>query len=351
MSVLSVVGMVAASSLTGAGAPQVRVPSGPAVQHDLRRGPGVTSVRRLSEFLPALAGTPGDTDVFLLDSGAPGATVLVVGGTHGNEIAGFMTAMLLVERVRVQQGRLVVIPHANNSAVSWVDPARGGLASFTLRTPSGERRFTCGSRLTKPDHQGAPDPAKYRHPASAESLDGVEARNLDRAYPGRPDGNLTERIAAAVMQVLRTEKVDVVFDLHESPPGSRLAWMMVAHPRSVELGAMAVLALEAADVPMNLERSSDTFRGLSHREWGDATPALAFLFETPNPGMGSKGREGDPVNDRQFPLALRVGANLAAIGAVIEASNGETPPSKALRMTDVPSMTQVVKAGVGAFLR
>ena len=46
-----------------------------------------------------------------------GATVFVAGGTHGNEIAGIMAAIVLVEHARVRKGRLIVVPHANNSAI------------------------------------------------------------------------------------------------------------------------------------------------------------------------------------------------------------------------------------------
>src|SRR5690606_29654251 len=42
----------------------------------------VTEVRRLSDYFPALTGSPGDTDVFILEGDAPGATVLVLGGVH-----------------------------------------------------------------------------------------------------------------------------------------------------------------------------------------------------------------------------------------------------------------------------
>src|SRR5690625_383699 len=61
---------------------------------DIYPGPGVTEIRRLSDYHPALADGPGDTDVYILDSGLPGATVLVLGGVHPDEFAGFMAALL-----------------------------------------------------------------------------------------------------------------------------------------------------------------------------------------------------------------------------------------------------------------
>ena len=99
-------------ALVASGAPtaaQVKVPAGDPFAHDVRPGPGVTATKKLSDYLPSLAKTPGDSDVFVLQGSEPGATVFVAGGTHANEIAGIMAATVLVERVRVRQGRLIVV--------------------------------------------------------------------------------------------------------------------------------------------------------------------------------------------------------------------------------------------------
>jgi len=308
-------------------------------------------VKGVSAYSPAVAGTPGDTAVYLLDGKEPGATVLVAGGTHGNEIAGIMAAVVLVERARVQRGRLIVIPHANNSAIADADPERPGPPFITLDTPSGKRQFRYGSRRTKATHQGAPDPPKYRHPKSSEELAGNESRNLNRAYPGRADGTLTQRIAFAIVELLKTEKVDLAFDLHEAGPESRLAWMVVANPKNLEVAAAAVLALEAADIQMKLERSSAEFRGLSHREWGDVTKAQAYLFETPSPGQMKDPRTADVVNDPKLPLARRVGVQLASFSAVLDAFNESSAPHARVAVQDVPPAAEVTKAGVGACLK
>ena len=77
--------------------------------NDIRPGSGVAMEKRLSDYLPSLVKTPGDTSVYFMNGKEPGATVLVAGGTHGNEIAGIMAATILVEHGRVQKGRLIVI--------------------------------------------------------------------------------------------------------------------------------------------------------------------------------------------------------------------------------------------------
>ena len=43
---------------------------------------GLTESHMLSEWVPSLKGTFGDTPVFYYDSGVEGGTVLYVGGTH-----------------------------------------------------------------------------------------------------------------------------------------------------------------------------------------------------------------------------------------------------------------------------
>ncbi|MDO8834619.1 MAG: succinylglutamate desuccinylase/aspartoacylase family protein [Vicinamibacterales bacterium] len=330
---------------------QVTIPAGTPATHDIRPGPGVTATRLLSEWAPALAGTPGDTTVYVLDGQEPGATVFVAGGTHGNEIAGVMAAIVLVERLRVQTGRLIVVPHANNSAITDVDPERPGPEFITLSTPSGERRFRYGSRRTKAAHQGAPDPPTYRHPASAEELAGTESRNLNRAYPGVAEGTLTQRMAHAILQIIQRERATLAFDFHEAGPESRLAWMVVANPKNIDTAAAAVLDLEAQGLSMKLEPSSVHFRGLSHREWGDASPAQAFLFETASPSMVNDMKEVDFVNDPKLPLAKRVGGQLASFAAVLAAYNADARPGTRVSATGLPTMAEVRKTGVGALLR
>lgn len=329
----------------------VELPRGQAMKHDVRAGEGVTTTKRLSAWLPSLEGTPGDTTVYVLEGKEPGATAVVLGGTHGNEIAGIMAATVLVERARVARGRLIVIPHANNSAVSYTDPQRPGPEWIHVTTASGKRDFKYGARRTQPQHHGAPDPEKYRHPNSTEELDGNEVRNLDRAYPGNEQGPLTQRIAAAVMRLLKQERAELAFDLHEAGPESRLAWMIVANPKNVDLGALAVLTLEEQGLSMKLEPSSEGFRGLSHREWGDATPARAFLFETPNPGQVEQPTGVDVVDDPRFPLARRVGAQLATLQAVMAAYNDGAAPGARVEVTNLPSMDEMARDGLGKYLR
>lgn len=348
---LVIFALAAAGLSVLAGQATVAVPAEtPFLFSDVRPGYGVTQLKWLSQYCPGLAGTPGDTPVYVLEGQAPGATVLVAGGTHGDEIAGIVAATLLVERARVEKGRLIVVPHANNSAVSHTGQERPGPAWVTVPTPNGPRTFTYGSRRTDPGHQGEPDPEKYVHPASHEELPGNESRNLDRVHPGKPDGNLTERIAYGLLSLLRAEAVDVAFDLHEAGPESRLAWTIVANPKNIDTGAVAVLNLESRGIDMKLEVSSESFHGLSHREWGDHTKAQAFLLETPNPAQVDDPRGIDPAGHPKFPLWKRVGVHLESLSEILAAYNEQAPAGAQFGWGGLPSLQDLGRQGLGAFL-
>ena len=203
--------------------------------HDIRPGYGVTDVRWLSDWLPALKDTPGDTPVYVLQGEAGGGRALILGGTHANEPAGIMAAILLVERAEMVQGTLYVIPHANNSAIRFNTGVynRTSPQRFELTTSSGEvRSFRYGDRRTQPEDQ-EPDPDVFVHYPSGMELDGDEARNLNRNHPGLADGTLTQQISYALFELVNNESVDVVVDMHEASLTSSLANTLVSHPRAV----------------------------------------------------------------------------------------------------------------------
>ncbi|MBO8140944.1 MAG: succinylglutamate desuccinylase/aspartoacylase family protein [Firmicutes bacterium] len=338
---------------------------------DIYPGPGVTTVRRLSDYHPPLAGTAGDTDVYVLEGDRPGGTVLVLGGVHPDEFAGFLAAVLLVERAQVEQGRLIVIPQANASGFTHNLPGEGHPAHIEIETAGGTRRFRYGARATNPIHQW-PDPDVYVQ-ASGQQLSGSETRNLNRAFPGRPDGTLTEQIAYAVMELIRQENVDMGFDLHEASPEYPVINTIVAHPRMMDLAVLVVMDMELAGIPIRLEQSPEQLRGLSHREWGDFSGTLAALFETANPAQGRLrgktsaqlvlegkdeqyeraarlGRLYVPFGPDGHPVETRVGRHLATLTAFFDAF-GMMNPDRAVVVSGVPTFEELARHGVGAYLQ
>ena len=322
------------------------------VSHDIRPGYGVTETRWLSHYLPALANTSGDTPIYVMQGESEGGTLLLFGGTHANEIAGVMAATLLVERGAVTQGTVFVVPHANNSAAQSNDGTRhpGTPQWIELTTSSGEtRRFRYGSRLTAVEDQ-APDPEVFVHPLGGE-IAGQESRNLNRNHPGKADGTLTEQISYALFRLAEQEGVDVVIDMHESSTTSRLAYMLVCHPRAMDIGAMATLDLEMDGIALKQEVSQEEFRGLSHREFGDHTDALAFLVETPNPGQEDSIEHPDVVNDPEAPLSGRVHTHLGTVKAILDNYGLTVGPDGMIEIGFPFSLDALKGSDLGTFLR
>lgn len=314
---------------------------------DVRADRDGVRVRWLSDYVPGLRDGPGDSAVYIIDSGLPGGTLLVVGGTHANEIAGMTAATMLAERARPTKGRLIVIPHLNSSGLSYGDADNPRPSWIRLEAASGVRYLRYGSRFVHPIHQGQTDPARYLLPGGLESLPGEEQRNINRAYPGLAEGNLTQMVAAAVMAMLNEERVDVAVDMHEARPASKLRWMIVSNPKCLDIAIGAIFALEDEGIDMKLDRSSTEFRGLSHREWGDGSGAAAFLVETVNPAQAA-GVPVDQLRDPEFPLWKRVAVQLEALRAIADAY-GEAFPDGEVRYDGVPGYAELEARGLEAF--
>ena len=337
------------------------------------RGPGVTEVKLLSDWYPGLKGSRGDTEVYILKGREQGGSMLVLGGTHGNEPSGYMSAILLIENARPVKGTLYVIPRANNSGLSHNDPQEGAPTSFTINKPDGSsRQFRYGSRATNPLDQW-PDPDMYIHASSGQRLSGNETRNLNRGYPGRTNGTFTEKVCYGITQLILQEKITLTIDLHEASPEYPVINAIVSHDRAMILASNVVLGLEMQDIFIGIEPSPVNLRGLTHRELGDATETFAVLMETANPSQGRlRGRTDvnlvltgkDPTyvkaqklgrlyvrfDERGHPLEERVGRHLAAIEEFAFALVLEYP-QYGMVFEGIPEYYDLQERGIGAFLR
>jgi len=337
----------------------------------IRKGPGVTSVHRLSGWFSGIRGTSGDTDVYVMDSGRPGATALILGGTHGNEPAGYLTAIVIIENAAPASGKLLVIPYANRSAMTHTDYQEASPRLLEFQGASGHRAFRFGSRATNPTDQW-PDPDIYVHASSGQQLSGAETRNLNRAYPGRADGTFTERVAFAITSLVRAGKVDLVIDLHEASPEYPVVNAIVAHERAMKVASGAVLNLEFDEITIGLEPSPQNLHGLSHRELGDATDTLAMLCETTNVSQGrlrgatdarqviegtddkylraaKLGRLAVPFDSRGWPMKQRVGRHAATVAAILAAFTSAYP-AKPISLGGLPSYADLMSKGLEPYL-
>lgn len=162
--------------------------------------------------------------VFSLNKGE-GPRLLITGGNHGNELEGPLVARRLVDWLPEAQtcGRVIVVPEINPLAVQ----------AWTRNTP-------------------------------------IDGKNLNREFPGRPDGSVTERIADAISRVL-LPLVDTVFDLHSFGPTWDIPPAVVAHPISdADLMAKTVRLAEAFKLPVTLLWEHDDTPGMfdtwAHRQ-------------------------------------------------------------------------------------
>ena len=114
-----------------------------------------------------MAGTQWETPWYLLDSGRAGPTTVVLGGTHGYEISGWLAAGELLAW-KPDKGRVLVLPRVNMRGVIERD------------------RFVPGDK------------------------------DLNRCYPGNPEGSPAERLAWEVFSLIKSQDAAMVIDLHES---------------------------------------------------------------------------------------------------------------------------------------
>ncbi len=336
------------------------------------KGDGVTSMQKLSDYLPDLKGSRGDSDIYILQGKEPGGSVLILGGTHPNEPAAFLTTVLLVENLKVNKGTVYIIPRANGSAMSHNDPQEGSPQRFTIKTPYGERWFRFGSRATNPLDQW-PDPDVYIHAASGQKLSGNETRNLNRAYPGRADGTYTEKVAYAITELIKKNDINMEIDLHEASPEYPVINAIVAHERAMPISSQVVMNMEFEDIQIGLEPSPPSLHGLTHRELGDYTDTYAVLMETANASQGRLrgktdenlvltgkdptyvkaqkiGRLFVPYDENGHPIEERVGRHVTGVVQHIIVM-GENEPDKEIIIEGLPSYEDLQKNGVGTYLK
>lgn len=331
----------------------------------------LTRVFPLSDINPLLAGSAGDTDVYVFEGTGDGGSLLIIGGTHASEIAGYMVVVLLLETLQVEAGRVFLIPRANASGATHNEPQEAHPQHVVFETEGGPRAFRFGARFTNPVHQW-PDPEVYVQPNSGTVLSGNETRNLNRAYPGIADGNLTERVAWAITELIRREDIDMSFDIHESSPEYPVINAIVASEASQDVASFATIDLQMAGWEFSLEPSPPNFHGLSHREWTDHTDTRPILLETANPAMG---RLRGPTNaelaikgqDEQYIAAARIGVvnvpfdedgisierrisrDLVAIAAIVDAFN-TLEPDRVINIGGWPEPTALLADGLGRYL-
>ncbi|NLB91080.1 MAG: deacylase [Clostridiales bacterium] len=330
-----------------------------------------SQMRMLSDYVPSLKDTYGDTPVFFFDSGVEGGTVLYVGGTHPYEPAASLSAYIMMENINVEKGRVIIIPQANRSATTMGMLGNAYPSFYEIETSWGTVKYKNGDRWANP-LDSWPDPFTYHHYPSGLQLTYQDLRNVNRCYPGRENGSLIERVCFGIMEIIRNEKVDLSIDAHEAAVMYPVVETYVAHDRSLDIAMMASMNLSSTQFYMKCEASPKTLRGLSHREWGDFSDTLAVLMETPQPFtdwivgpmtpdlqtigkdefLGTANDHGltyvDYDKDVGSPMNYRVGRHLSGALEVIEWTNMSLP-DREVKVT-WPTYSELMEHDCGYFL-
>ncbi len=134
-------------------------------------------IRLTTTSYSILGETPYETTVYTFKSSKPGPKVFIMGGTHGDELAGWKAGLELVNK-KDWQGEVMLIPQCS-------------ILADTL-----EQRYP-----------GIGNNGKYQ---------GVTYQDLNRNFPGKADGTVTEQIANAIITELIKFNPEYAIDLHES---------------------------------------------------------------------------------------------------------------------------------------
>ena len=308
---------------------------------------------RLSDYDSSLLGTKMDAPVFVFDSGIKGADVFIMGGTHPNESGGILSAIIIMENIELESGRVFVLPVANMSAYLNTLPGYGYPEYYTLQTEWGEKSFKVGSRVASPLDQW-PDPPFYVHYPSAQRLSYEEARNINRTFPGRRNGSPLERASNAIMTLLEKEGIEYAFDLHEASVTYPVNLDIVAPEISFDIAYLSALMLEEKGISLRRVEGVHPFLIEVPTPFIDRTPGAMtgkmivsgkdeFLYK-----VAEYGYSGVDYPEDGISISERVAIHVATIDKCLEIA-GQFNPENAIEIK-LPSYEEIKEKGVGSFL-
>lgn len=332
----------------------------------------ITEVKKLSDYFDGVKGTVNDCNVYIFDSGVEGGTFLIWGSTHPEEPAGVMAASLMVENLKVTQGKVIIIDRENNSASTNTRVGEAYPRFFTYETDWGTKVWRFGDRHAN-QLDSWPDPEVYIHYPSGQTLANVDIRNTNRNWPGKPNGLLTERTNYAVMQLIEQEGVDMTLDFHEAELEYTVENTIVVHEKGQSVAAMVsmMLTAETFDVPVGMEFSPVALHGLSHREVGDWSDAASYLVEVAEPMLdrirgitdeellmsgkdrfvmmaGDRGLLYAPIDENGWPIEKRVARHVAVATKIMEVNNSVNPDQTIL-IEGIPTYEEIMANGLAPY--
>lgn len=185
------------------------------------------------------------TQVYVYNSGVAGPTVMIVGGVHGNETAGYKAAGIVANGLsgeyKIKKGRLIVLPQAHKPAVA------------------------IGSRTYK-------------------------GNDLNRDFPQSSTESADTYLARQIYGVVKNYKVDYLIDLHEgydyykNPNNSSVGQSIIYYPRG---NGSTIANKIATKLNSGISNSYHKFTVLRYpvsgslaRAAGQYLGVTSFIFET-----------------------------------------------------------------------
>jgi len=185
------------------------------------------------------------TELYIVESGKPGPVVMIVGGVHGSETAGY-TAAAKVKNWTIDKGTLLVLPQANRRAIE--------------------------KHVREIDGEG----------------------NLNRLFPDSSGETPKHPLASAIWSAIRQYDVDWLMDMHEgidySKTSSSVGQSLIYYPNSATKKMTSNIA---AGLNQDIKSSSKKFslfdlpiKGSLARAAGQFLGVHSFIFETcDNPSL------------------------------------------------------------------
>lgn len=332
----------------------------------------ITEVKKLSDYSDVIKGTTNDCNVYIFDSGVEGGCFLIWGRTHPEEPTGVMAANLMVENLKVNQGKVIIIDSMNNSASTNSRVGEAYPRFFTYETNWGTKVWRFGDRQAN-QLDSWPDPEVYIHYPSTQNLANVDIRNINRNWPGKKDGLLTERTSYAVMRLIEAGGVDMTLDFHEAELEYTVENTIVVHEKGQAVGAMVSMMLtsQTFDVPVGMEFSPVALHGLSHREVGDYSDAASYLVEVAEPMLdrirgitdeellmsgkdrfvikaGEHGLLYAPIDENGWPIEKRVARHIAVATKIMEVNN-TVNPDETILIEGIPTYEEIMANGLAGY--
>ena len=231
---------------------------------DFKAGSGV------KQTLPLPVTSPYPVEMTVICGSRHGKTLVVTAGVHGCEYVGIETLNRLKRELEpaALSGRVILLPLVN---------------------PEG---FYQGSKQTIP----------------------ADGKNLNRMFPGKPDGTFSSQLARALEETLYPE-ADFLMDLHGGDVNEALT-PLVFFPASVpeSLSAAASAAAESLSVPYRVASTSQN--GLY--SWAAQCGIPALLVERGDRGLWSE-KEVAACRENVYELMRHLGIlNAASVSPCLQ---------------------------------